>query len=363
MPAAFNSTYKVGASDVLSIKVFNEDALTNKFVVDSDGTITFPLIGRVQVGGKTTREIEEHLTKLLQPDYVRRAQVSVEIATYRSRSIYVMGEVRTPGRYNIEGPMTLLEVIANAGSTTPTASNTIIVQRYKDGLAAAVSAPLAPGDSRWAEVMRINLDELREGKLSANLLLQDSDMIIVPAAERFYVSGFVKTPGSFVLRPGHDGPPGDRRSRRPDRARLDARHQDHPQGQGRQGSRDRREDVGPRPAERHDPHSPAPDLTDAAVRRASIPMKLIIEPGRAAAHYWRDLWRYRELLYFLAWRDIVGALQADRDRRDVGAAPAGADDGGVRGVPPDGRRAGIAGPGAGARCSPRSCRGSCSRPR
>jgi polysaccharide export outer membrane protein len=201
-PPVFNSTYKVGASDVLSIKVFDEDALTNKFVVDSDGTITFPLIGRVEVARKTTREVEEHLTKLLQPDYVRRAQVSVEIATYRSRSIYVLGEVRTPGRYSIEGPMTLLEVIANAGSTTPAASNTIIVQRYKDGLAAAVSAPLASGDSRWAEVTRVDLDELREGKLSANLLLQDSDMIIVPAAERYYVSGFVKTPGSFVLRPG-----------------------------------------------------------------------------------------------------------------------------------------------------------------
>lgn len=34
-------------------------------------------------------------------------------------------------------------------------------------------------------------------------------------------------------------------------------------------------------------------------------MKLVIEPGRAAAHYWRDLWRYRELLYFLAWRDLL----------------------------------------------------------
>jgi polysaccharide export outer membrane protein len=126
----------------------------------------------------------------------------VEIEKFRSRSIYVLGEVRTPGRYNIEGPMTLLEVIANAGSTTAAASNTIIVQRYKDGLAAAVSAPVATGDARWAEVTRINMEELREGKLSANLLLQDNDMIIVPTAERFYVSGSVKAPGSFVLRPG-----------------------------------------------------------------------------------------------------------------------------------------------------------------
>ncbi len=201
-PAQFTATYQVGASDVLGIKVFNEEPLSNKYTVDSDGSITFPLIGRVQVGGKTTREVEEHLVQLLQPEYLRRAQVSVEIATYRSRSIYVVGEVRTPGRYNIEGPMTLLEVIANAGSTTPAASNTIIVQRYKDGMAAALSAPVAPGDERWAEVTRVNLDDLREGKLSANLLLQDSDMIIVPAAERYYVSGMVKQPGSFVLRSG-----------------------------------------------------------------------------------------------------------------------------------------------------------------
>lgn len=201
-PAAFNATYKIGATDVLSIKVFNEEGLTNKYVVDTDGSITFPLIGRFQVSSKTTREIEDDLTKALQPDWLKRAQVSVEVATFRSRSIYVMGEVRAPGRYNIEGPMTLLEVIANAGSTTAAASNTIIVQRYKDGLAAAVSAPVALGDDRWAEVTRINLDELREGKLSANLLLQDSDMIIVPQAERFYVSGSVKQPGSFVLRSG-----------------------------------------------------------------------------------------------------------------------------------------------------------------
>jgi polysaccharide export outer membrane protein len=202
VPAGFTTTYKIGASDVLSIKVFNEDDMSNKYVVDTDGSITFPLIGRFHVGGKTTREIEEGLTKALQPEWLKRAQVSVEVATFRSRSIYVMGEVRTPGRYNIEGPMTLLEVIANAGSTTAAASNTIIVQRYKDGLAAAVSAPVATGDARWAEVMRINLDDLREGKLSANLLLQDSDMIIVPPAERVYVSGQVKTPGSFVIRPG-----------------------------------------------------------------------------------------------------------------------------------------------------------------
>lgn len=203
VPGPFTATYLVGPSDVLGIRVFGEDQYNGKYTVDADGSITFPLIGRTVVGGKTTRVIEQELIKLLENGFLKRAQVSVEIATYRSRSIFVVGEVRTPGRYTIEGPMTLLEVIAQAGSTTAAASNTIIVQRYKDGLAAAVAAaPADATDTRWAEITRVNLDDLREGKLSSNLLLQDSDMIIVPTAERVYVSGFVKQPGSFVLRPG-----------------------------------------------------------------------------------------------------------------------------------------------------------------
>lgn len=201
-PPGFNAIYQIGPTDVLGIKVFGEDNLSNNYTVDSDGSITFPLIGRVQVSGKTTRQIEEQLTKTLDADFIKKPQVSVEIATYRARSIYVIGEVRSPGRYSIQGPQTLLEVIAHAGSTTPTASNTIIVQRYKDGIAAAISAPALPGDTGSAEVMRVSLEDLREGRLTANILLQDNDTIIVPPAERFYVSGFVKQPGSFVLRTG-----------------------------------------------------------------------------------------------------------------------------------------------------------------
>src|SRR5688500_14066382 len=194
------TVYQIGATDILGIKVFGEDALSNNYTVDSDGSITFPLVGRVQVAGKTTRQIEEQLVKLLDGDYLKRPQIAVEIAQFRSRSIFVLGEVKNPGRYTIQGPQTLLEVIAHAGSTTPTASNTIIVQRYKEGIATAVSTAALPGDPRAAEVLRVSLDDLREGKLNANIILQDSDTIIVPPADRFYVTGFVKQPGSFVLR-------------------------------------------------------------------------------------------------------------------------------------------------------------------
>ena len=200
-PAQPSLTYIVGQNDVLGIKVFDEAALSAQYNVDAEGSITFPFVGRVDVKGKTVREIEVLLTKLLSDGYVRHPQVSVEISQFRSRSIYILGEVRSPGKYLIEGQVTLLEVIAKAGSLLPTAGNSINVLRYKDGVP-VVNAPALPGDDRAAEVTRVSMDEIREGRVTANLLLQDGDTIFVPQADRYYVTGFVKSPGSFVLQPG-----------------------------------------------------------------------------------------------------------------------------------------------------------------
>jgi len=199
-PPQASLSYIIGPSDVLGIKVFDEPTLSGPYTVDSDGSITFPLINRVEVKGTTVRDVEALLTKLLTGDYFRRPQVSVEIAQYRSRSIFVLGEVRAPGKYSIEGQVTLLEVIAKAGSLTSTAGNEIIVQRYKDGLP-TVLAPALPGDDSAAEVMRVSMDDLREGRSTANLLLQDGDTLFIPAADKFYVTGFVRSPGAFVLVP------------------------------------------------------------------------------------------------------------------------------------------------------------------
>ena len=196
-------TYLIGPADVLAIKVFDEPGLSGNFNVDTDGTITFQFLGRIEVKGKTLNAVEEMITTGLRNGFVNKAQVSVQIETFRSRAIYVLGEVKAPGKYTIEGQVTLLEVIAKAGSFTPSAGPEIIVQRYKDGMAAAVaSAPAQPGSKDTAEIVRVSVEDLKNGRFTANFLLQDSDTILVPAAERYYVTGFVKTPGSFVLRPG-----------------------------------------------------------------------------------------------------------------------------------------------------------------
>ncbi|HYE87949.1 MAG TPA: polysaccharide biosynthesis/export family protein [Vicinamibacterales bacterium] len=197
-PLQADLSYQIGPGDVLNIKVFDEPSLSGLFPVESDGTISYPFLLRVNVQGKTVRDVESDLTKRLLGNYLQNPQVTVDIANYRVRSIYVLGDVRTPGKYDIEGQVTLLEVIAKAGSLTSTAGNVIIVQRPpKD----AAGQPALPGDGRAQEVMRVTFDDLREGRFVSNILLQDGDTLFVPKADVFFVTGFVKSPGFFVLQP------------------------------------------------------------------------------------------------------------------------------------------------------------------
>jgi polysaccharide export outer membrane protein len=197
-PAAVDSSYRVGPSDELKIIVFDEAALSGAFRVDADGTIPYSLVGRVAVGGKTVREIEQVLTQRLLDGYVRQPRVTVEVTQFRSRKVFIMGEVRTPGQYALEGDVTLLEVLALAGALTETAGDEISVRRAKEPKTDTSAA--LPEDPGTVEVVRVSLAELQEGRLASNLVLQDGDTVIVPTAPRVFVTGHVRTPGAVVLR-------------------------------------------------------------------------------------------------------------------------------------------------------------------
>ena len=197
-PPAVESAYRVGPSDELKISVFDEPALSGSFRIDVDGSIPYSLVGRVIVTGRTVREIEQLLTTRLLDGYVRQPRVTVEVAQYRSRKVFIMGEVRTPGQYALDGDVTLLEVLALAGALTESAGEEISVRRAKEP-AAKVGASL-PDDPTTVEVVRVSLPELQSGRMSSNLVLQDGDTIIVPAAPRVFVTGHVRTPGAVVLR-------------------------------------------------------------------------------------------------------------------------------------------------------------------
>ncbi len=181
--------YMIGPQDLLKITVFDETDLTNSYRVDSDGFITFPYINRVSAGGLTLGELQDRLRTLLSAGFIKNPQVRVEVGEFKSQSVLVSGEVRAPGKVTMTGTMTLLEALAASGSATSAASSELTIAHPKRG---------AEGDS---ELVRINWKDLQLGK-GTDVVLQDGDIINIPKAQTFFITGQVRNGGSFVLEPG-----------------------------------------------------------------------------------------------------------------------------------------------------------------
>ena len=91
------SSYIIGPNDVLAVNVFNQAQLSGKFPVGADGTLAFPLLGRVMVGGLTVGAVEDEMRKRLAAGYVKDPRINVTIEQSRSQLIFIIGEVRQPG--------------------------------------------------------------------------------------------------------------------------------------------------------------------------------------------------------------------------------------------------------------------------
>jgi polysaccharide export outer membrane protein len=188
--------YVVGPQDVLTITSYDQADLSGKFTIEADGTFTFPLIGRFKAGGLTLRLVEDGLKKRLKDEgYFRNPQVTVAVETYKSQRIFIVGEVRTPGTYPLSGNMNLVEALARAGSTLPTASAEAVIVHASD----SATGPTLPTSQDADNIVRVDLHDLQQGVFSQNTVLRDGDTIFIPRAESVYVFGQVKNPGAYVL--------------------------------------------------------------------------------------------------------------------------------------------------------------------
>ena len=198
-PAAAQTSadYIVGPQDVLLITSYDQADLSGKFTIEADGTFTYPLIGRFKAGGLTLRQVEAGLKKrLVDEGYFRNPQVTVAVDTYKSQKVFIVGEVRAPGTYTLSGNMSLVEALARAGSTLPTASGEAVIVHAGDN----ASGPTLPvKDEDDPNVVRVDLRQLQDGVASQNPTLRDGDTVFVPHAESVYVSGQVKNPGAYPL--------------------------------------------------------------------------------------------------------------------------------------------------------------------
>jgi len=194
-----SSDYVVGAQDILKITVFDEPTMSGSYRVDGDGSFQYPMLGRVAVRGMRVREVEQMLKTKLEDGYIRRAQVAVDVEQFRSRSIFVVGEVRAPGKYPMTAQMSLIEALAAAGSMTAAASSEVMILRPHN---AGSAQALTPEQVDQSNVTRVNLADLQLGRLSQNVTLVEGDTIFVPKAEKFFITGQVRSPGAYTYERG-----------------------------------------------------------------------------------------------------------------------------------------------------------------
>ncbi len=185
--------YVVSPGDILNITVWDHPELTIPAGsmrtpteagnwVHSDGTIFYPYVGKIEVAGLKVTEIRDILRERL-AEYIESPQVDVTVAGFRSKRVYITGEVKMPGTQSITNvPLTLLEAVSQAGGLTETADWTNVTL------------------TRNGETRRFSLRELyQQGNTQENVILRPNDILHVSRndAAKVFVLGEVNKPQSI----------------------------------------------------------------------------------------------------------------------------------------------------------------------
>ena len=169
LPATPVSDYLLQPSDLLSVQVFQEEDLKREVRVSQEYSITLPLIGKVDVKGKTVHQAESLIRNLYDHDFLVNPQVNVVVIEYAKRSVNVIGSVNQPGAvlFPQEQGLTLLDAISRAGGFS----------RLADRKHVKLTRTNADGK---AETYIINADDLIQGTSSNAWLLLANDVVYVP---------------------------------------------------------------------------------------------------------------------------------------------------------------------------------------
>jgi polysaccharide export outer membrane protein len=164
--ASHAGDYLIGAGDVLTISVWNNEDLTKTMAVLPDGKIHFPLVNEIMVGGKSLAVIEKELKEKIHP-FVPNPELSVMVNQVNSMLVYVIGKVNRPGRFEMNTNVNVLQALATAGGLNTFAKrNKIKIFREINGK---------------THIVLFEYDRVTEGeKLEQNVMLKRGDVVVVP---------------------------------------------------------------------------------------------------------------------------------------------------------------------------------------
>lgn len=179
--------YVLGAGDVVKISVFQNPDLTVETRVSESGTITFPLIGAVPVGGLAIQAAEQLVAKMLREGgFVLQPQVNVLVLQYRGSQVSVLGLVNRPGKHPLEqAGSRVTDVLALAGGIVPAGADTVVLVGSREG------RPFRKEIDLPAMILG--------GDMSGNVAVRNGDVLYVHRAPQYYVYGEVQRPGAFRI--------------------------------------------------------------------------------------------------------------------------------------------------------------------
>jgi polysaccharide export outer membrane protein len=179
--------YPLGAGDAIKIQVFQNPDLTLETRVSESGTITFPLIGQVRIGGLAISDAEKKIaTELQSGGFLKAPQVNIALLLIRGNQISVLGQVARPGRFPMETANTRLsDMLASAGGAIQTGDDIAIVTGTRNG------KPYR----KEVDIPGIFL----QNKAQEDLILQGGDTIYVHRAPVFYIYGEAQRPGAYRI--------------------------------------------------------------------------------------------------------------------------------------------------------------------
>jgi len=189
--ASNGATYLLGAGDVLELNVFQVSELNLKIRVNGRGQIMLPLLGLIDVNGRSLADVEKTIAKMLQAKYLQNPQVSLFVDEYRSQEVTVMGAVGKPDVYRVRRPRSVFEMLSMAGGLSRSAGDIIRVQ----------TTQVEPNSGQHVAMnLLLSVDKLLAGGESvADIRLHGGDSVIVPEAGVVFVEGAVKKPGSYKM--------------------------------------------------------------------------------------------------------------------------------------------------------------------
>lgn len=179
----------LGNGDSVRVTVFQNPDLTTEARISERGSISFPLIGEVVIGGLTPEGAAARIAdRLVRGKFVINPQVSLTLQQVRSRQVSVLGEVGKPGRYPLDDVSnSLTDVLARAGGINGEGDDNVVVVRTRNG-----------SETRIA----IDVPEMyRTGDMSRDMRLENGDVVYVKHAPQFYLYGQVQRAGAYRLQP------------------------------------------------------------------------------------------------------------------------------------------------------------------